>query len=1401
MCASRVGVHKNLGRNKKMNTKIAATLTILIFALSTVAIAVPPASAHFTVGQLTGVSRWRTQDFDPHVPGVVGYVFPGGGSAAWGGAPSSAFPAPGYQSPYPGGNPAGAPSSSWYQLEGNAYAPFGAILTSTDDHANKGDLIFAMNFTPPAGFAGNVYFRRWYIYIPPEFGTVVRTQVTTTVTDDYNFIRVSKAAWNDPFGPGWTVVQIRGEDGWGTAVSSTSINSPNPTVDRGVGRGPRRGIMAFTAARGYAEWFYVRVNGVTAPTIAGRYFFKYIMRACTDSGGGLCSGRNYLSYPPSFYDAAGAPAGLGIPVGADPGSLAVDREVPVQNWPVLLVKGEIDPAIIDGVLRYAGTNTTLYGTPLNLAGRVRAVGIATDPYTGQSTKRNVEARGYFNATAHGHFEIEGVAPGVYTIYAEAAGFPEQVIAENVQILAGQSFHFDGLLNPGVVIHGQVFSKHNFGEEAWTRVAPIRIELWDSNDYTNPSHMVASSPWDRFGIANPITGNGGYGTGTNAPIQYGDGRFDVAGLSDGSRMSYGWSQDEASNPQTGNGAFPQRVAFDWEFGPAYYNNVNANNNGPAACGTVQVNFDGTTSDVCRRHDGVGPAQFWWVDPAGMFTNGGGSGSFIYQFGYKIGGAAIYGAPKDLDGHVPQALVTYINGITPGRYYVRAYVNGYVQTTLDGRTFQDYFFDVAKDAWSGDVSVPLDLLKSSFITKTIHFHDIPGSLIENGVPTTRWVFVEVWDVSSDLSAPVLRGWNMTVVEAGVGAATLDITGFGLHGFTPTAPIFGPDGTSIGSAGSHRVSTFGWQGPPYEDYGLPAGTYELRTYVKGYVQQTFERVTIALSNSPASVSDHMWKGAHFNVTVFSTDWERPRVERPWIFPGEEIYVWFTDSKGNVVDFDGFINQGLVATGTPPHYIYDPTATQANDIQCTDNWYGPAFPGPPPGGAGVCTNYFEGNDVWEYPILGDVFNRAFSQVVANGGGGEPVLPTSFDTDTYSVTAYTYGYVQKKPFTLFAQKGNSTADIKVNLVQGANITLNLKFKLENIFTPTFANMSMRMRLFNEKGQLVAAWQTSPLDEFGGGVRSVSNNFNPSQLCTFYPDIAGAFVAGQSIAGTGLNCYASAYARGSPDFRNLVLNYVPAGTTDLQVNLAGIMDAYYDPAKKGFSAGYNGPDGSPATLDGSDYPYGIDGYPNYQGSWTIEADSVWWYNAGLNNFYPPVQGLLQGESFHTIPGHANGLYGYVGDVLSANHLGPYAQRSVWTVPNAHLGGESSVTFELDQRAYLAGRIDAFTWSGELRPLSFAGITIAGADGFKNTAYTWDGQYETFLNPGDYNFTIWMWSPTGQGLKTLTAPVHLSDGQTAVGQNFGPLERSNIPIPEFSGLAVVAFSALAASLYLLRRRRR
>jgi hypothetical protein len=57
------------------------------------------------------------------------------------------------------------------------------------------------------------------------------------------------------------------------------------------------------------------------------------------------------------------------------------------------------------------------------------------------------------------------------------------------------------------------------------------------------------------------------------------------------------------------------------------------------------------------------------------------------------------------------------------------------------------------------------------------------------------------------------------------------------------------------------------------------------------------------------------------------------------------------------------------------------------------------------------------------------------------------------------------------------------------------------------------------------------------------------------------------------------------------------------------------------------------------------------------------------------------------------------------------------------------------------------------------------------------------------------------ISTPLSTISVTSGQTGApgAGNDVQLPQSNIPVPEFSGIAVVALSALAASLYLLRRR--
>ena len=82
--------------------------------------------------------------------------------------------------------------------------------------------------------------------------------------------------------------------------------------------------------------------------------------------------------------------------------------------------------------------------------------------------------------------------------------------------------------------------------------------------------------------------------------------------------------------------------------------------------------------------------------------------------------------------------------------------------------------------------------------------------------------------------------------------------------------------------------------DDYGLPAGTYTVYTYMRGYVQQTFESVSITLSGNPAQISNHLYRGAIFNITVWSIDWEHPTTSRPWEFPGARFRTYLWDQNG---------------------------------------------------------------------------------------------------------------------------------------------------------------------------------------------------------------------------------------------------------------------------------------------------------------------------------------------------------------------------------------------------------------------------------------------------------------------------------------------------------------------------
>jgi hypothetical protein len=1243
---------------RKLRTKRLAVLAVaamLIFS----ALSLGPIQGYASTINASLGHPYQPNSFNP-VTGVVAYVWPGS---------------------EPNSNPDTSNSA--------------AVLTNS-----TGDLIFAVTAldgyrtdgTGSSGPKGTFPTRGWtgiMIAIPPGFNVPDASQVVSSFTNDYAGISVTKVGPYDRYIPGWTLVSVLAENGRDTHGSSAYYD---------------RQTIQFTSA---GEWYYVRINGVTAPTIAGSYFFKVLLWG--DSGY-LAGAEGTASSTCALYT-KGSSCFPTPPPGEAP-----TQFIPTQNWPSLLVKGEVDPATVTGTLSYGGYNALLSGQPIQEAGMVYAkMKTRIDPATGKLRPDlpTIDAMAYFNATSHGFFEIDGLAPGVYDFSASAAGYPEAFIQAHVTVLKGQSLHVSGVLQPGAVIHGDVYSKHQFGDQPWPESMYVKVELYDK-----PTVSQIPDPRAQLVSWSPL------------PC--------VAG---GQNYFYGWAHaGQCGDPRTAG-----QVAFPWhEYTPA------SGYGFPSGSGAsyYQVSAGNAPGLLLQDPMGVGPPQTW-------FVNGGTADPFHFEFGSR----GEYGAPRDLSGMVPQVYATWVNGLTPGRYYVRVWVFRYVQSQMDGSTFQEYYFDVTPNEWAGDVSLPIDLRLSSWVDQTLHFHDLLNGIVDDPIDTGAGMMS---GVLVDENGHVWS-YNQTILGyQGLYPAWGAYSG----GFTvPTTfqNIWGQD-LDKGKVNAHAIESgmadiqfWGindtWSG---ENYGIPAGLYTPLTGVLGYLEQDSpSQVSITLSGNPTAISNHMYRGAGFQLTIYSTDWERPPVNRPWVWGnptgvdflghpvGQEIDVGFYNN-GTLVDYLGDSISAIAdANVQQTSCLYQGGDTGANcpgitasSVQAVGGGWNPvsqsgtvfqggdgAFFGQELRGAGLVGGYTSG--LFTFETATSLF-APFAHTLW-------LYPTAFDSGAYSLRAYTYGYVQDIQAAAYAQR-TQVANLRISLVIGVNVTLNILFKKEHIITPTDANMSVRVRLFDDLGSLVAEWMSSE----------------------------GTYVVGQgnAVAADGTNQYPFGPITTAGGGRALqpkpaplnTYNFLPAGTTTLQVLLAGLPqvppfgeDSFYGTPKGGYSAygtppGWGGPyfgdpvfthhtyvqNGEVRTnacgfeLDCYGNPgqnwnatayfanSGIRGKPDYQGGWMAEVDFVNWYaaNSGSTpNYNPPVSGLLMGESYNPIQGTpaTSGISftedaalnpAYLGHSLAANHIGPYSQTT-WLIFGASIGGSASASFEVDSNG-LASSALMQSWLGEFR---------------------------------------------------------------------------------------------------------
>lgn len=322
-----------------------------------------------------------------------------------------------------------------------------------------------------------------------------------------------------------------------------------------------------------------------------------------------------------------------------------------------------------------------------------------------------------------------------------------------------------------------------------------------------------------------------------------------------------------------------------------------------------------------------------------------------------------------------------------------------------------------------------------------------------------------------------------------------------------------------------------------------------------------------------------------------------------------------------------------------------------------------------------------WSPTLIPGAKSATYSSALS---GYVTLYPTALPPGLYSLRAFTYGYVQHQT-VMAAAAGGQIADIGINLVVGVNITIDLIFKHEHVITPTIANMSTRIRLFDDSGNLVAEWMSSegvyvPFDQYA----TAADGTNQTPFGNLQPVVPTPHP---------LNTY----------------DYVPGGVTQLHILMAGLPQVpasgqqngpylyltkgtyFTDPVTGYFAIGGGTNPGPNWNTAGFRPNMGILGSPAYKGTWTVEADFVNWYdnNTGTSpNYFPTVNGLLNGESYHLIIGTsaksgvsltedlATGTSG-IGHSMVTNHLGPSPEQTVWQISNVNQGSEASGIYEVD----------------------------------------------------------------------------------------------------------------------------
>jgi hypothetical protein len=259
---------------------------------------------------------------------------------------------------------------------------------------------------------------------------------------------------------------------------------------------------------------------------------------------------------------------------------------------------------------------------------------------------------------------------------------------------------------------------------------------------------------------------------------------------------------------------------------------------------------------------------------------------------------------LDGHLPLDYrqssgfgATWVSGVGAGTYWIRAWLYSYVQAQIDGVTFDAISFTVPSIEWPGNIYRPFDLRLSSRVKKTVHFHDVPGTLMENpigwGWDYKGYALTTGQSATLAVNANYYRYLAAELVASGTQNYKNQL-GEAIYAWKLDPVEVSNTNYAITIRGFKEFGIWAGQG---RNYGIPSGLYTVKAYMWGYVEQVFEKVNLGLCGTEASLSDHLYRGARFNISLYSKDWQHPTADKTWSFPYMPIYVEITKDGSKVL------------------------------------------------------------------------------------------------------------------------------------------------------------------------------------------------------------------------------------------------------------------------------------------------------------------------------------------------------------------------------------------------------------------------------------------------------------------------------------------------------------------------